>query len=339
MNKKFDFWIDIINPSHALFFNSLLKELSGTTNVTIRERAETVGLTNLFGIDGQIVGTDSTQRLIKPLKMIQRTISLVRASGEFDYAISFENGMSVSVSKFKGKKSIMFCDNDLKFYQKKSYVQDIETKMKAMADHLIIPKVCETAFSKMFTKSDILTYEGCKEDIYIADHIPDESQLEQLPFEEFVVVRPEALGSFYITEKSSILPELLTTLEKENINVVYLPRDKNDNIFSKYGKPLVPKHPINGLDLCYFSKAVATGSGTMAREAACMGKTSISFFPSNSLLSVDRSFVEQGKMLHSRDVDLIIDHILAKFYKKAESSYDRSKEIKRKLIKQFNGLL
>ena len=58
-------WIDIINPSDALFFNSLIPELSShQTDITIRDRAETVKLCKSFGINGRVVGTD----YVDPLK-------------------------------------------------------------------------------------------------------------------------------------------------------------------------------------------------------------------------------------------------------------------------------
>jgi predicted glycosyltransferase len=58
-----------------------------------------------------------------------------------------------------------------------------------------------------------------------------------------------------------------------------------------------------------YSTAVMTGSGTMAREAACMNKVAISFFPSTKKLSVDQKLIDEGKMFHSRNVRDIVDYI------------------------------
>ena len=111
-----DIWIDIINPSQALFFNSLLKDFhSFNFYITLRDRAETLGLVKLFGMDGQVIGRDYPNSFIKSLNMIWRTFQLYFRVRKFDYALSFENGMSVGISKLRRKKSILLCDNDLKF--------------------------------------------------------------------------------------------------------------------------------------------------------------------------------------------------------------------------------
>src|SRR5674476_1065486 len=108
-------WIDIINPANALFFNSLIPELfSYQVEITIRNRAETVELCKLLGINGRIIGTDYADPLKKSANMIYRTLKLSKQVHEFDVSISFENGMCVFCSKIRSNPSILFCDNDLK---------------------------------------------------------------------------------------------------------------------------------------------------------------------------------------------------------------------------------
>jgi len=93
-------WVDIINPSHALFFNSLLKDFhSDNFFITVRDRAETFGLVKSFGMDGVVVGRDYRNELKKSFNIIWRTFQLYPFVKNFDYALSFENGMSVAVSK------------------------------------------------------------------------------------------------------------------------------------------------------------------------------------------------------------------------------------------------
>lgn len=143
-------WIDIINPSHALFFNSVLRELSDyKVNITIRDRAETFELCKSFGIDGRVLGTDDTHPLKKFLSVASRTLNLAVSAPIFDVSMSFENTMSQVVSKIRLKPSILFFDNDLKFSQKKTFVQDLESKFKSSADHVIIPQVCFDNFCEI----------------------------------------------------------------------------------------------------------------------------------------------------------------------------------------------
>lgn len=333
-------WIDIINPSHALFFNSLIPELSShQLNITIRNRAETVNLCNFFGIDGRVVGTDYVDPLKKSAYMVYRTLKLTTVVPRFDLSISFENGMCVFGSKIRGNPSILFCDNDLKFSQKKSFVQDLESDIKSLASYVFIPQVCRENFGTMFDESRLITYDGCKEDIYIADYIPDPNFLDKIPFDNFVVVRPEALASFYVKENQTIVPGLLKRFEKENVNVIYLPREKEDIKYAEGCKFYTPEYPLNGLDLCYYADAVLTGSGTLAREAACMGTTSVSFFPSSKLLSVDQYFVDQGRVLHSRDVDEIIDYISNKFKNSKIRNLNQCKAVKKEVMASIHRIV
>lgn len=325
-------WVDIINPSHALFFHSVLKELrSEDLQVTFRRRAETVDLSRMLGIEGKVVGADHSDRFKKSLGMIGRTFALMVNLDRFDQALSFENGMSVMVSRMKGKRSILLCDNDLKYHQKRSHLQDLETLIKDQADRLIIPEACLDSFSQHVDRSNILSYDGFKEDVYIADYSPDPHFMAHLPFDDYVVLRPEALGSFYVLEIRTLVPELVRLFKAHDINVVYLPRDEGDIDYVSGLDVHIPR-PLNGLDLCHHSLAVLTGSGTMAREAACMGRTAVSFFPGEQLLSVDRKLIEDGKMIHSRDPKAMVEHVISNMGSRDRPDLGRSKRVKADVV-------
>ena len=327
-------WIDLINPSHALFFNSIISELdSENIFVTVRDRAETIGLVKSFGIKSEAIGKYYRGDMKKSIFMVQRTLLLALNISDFDFALSFENGMSVAVSKFRNKKSILFCDNDLKFIQKESFFQNLETKIKVKADLFLTPAACQESFRNSIKKGNIVAYNGYKEDVYIADFKPDSNFMNKIPYDDFVVLRPEALESFYVKNKQSMVSELLRLFDRENVNVVYIPREKEDAIYAKEFDVFIPRETLNGLDLVYYGDAVLTGSGTMAREAACMGKTAISFFPGKRLLSVDEQLVRDGKMFHSRDPKEIVEYVLSNSSKRNLYDCDRSKNVKKEVIK------
>ena len=329
-------WVDIINPSHALFFNSLLGDFnSENIFITIRDRAETYGLVKSSGMGGIVVGRDYRGAFKKSFNTIWRTFRLFSIVEDFDYGLSFENGMSVAVSKLKRKKSILLCDNDLKIFQSKTSFQDFETKIKSMAEFIIIPKACYKPF-KDYVKDEgrVISYDGFKEDVYIANFDPDPEFKGKLPFDDFVVLRPESLGSFYVDEKQSLVPDLLKLFEREKVNVVYLPREKEDLDYVKEFDVYIPRNPLYGLDLCYYADAILTGSGTMAREAACLGRPSVSFFPGNKLLSVDKKLIEENKMLHSRDTEEIVNYVLSEKIRKNKSlNLQRSKNVRKEILK------
>ncbi|WP_157533146.1 DUF354 domain-containing protein, partial [Haloferax profundi] len=111
-----------------------------------------------------------------------------------------------------------------------------------------------------------------------ADFEPNEHFTDQLPFEDYIVIRPEALDAAYVDADQSLVPNLLELAVEDGHNIVYLPRGRGDEHFSDgYPSDVVftPENALNGLDLAWHSQGVLTGSGTMAREAACMGKPAV----------------------------------------------------------------
>jgi len=312
MNKKI--WIDILNPSHPLFFKPVIKRLSGYNDIqiTIRDRGETVPIANDLGIQGKVIGKDRENPFLKTSSIALRTLQLSMSVKKFDIALSFENPMSVAVSWLRRKNCILMLDNDVKYSAGSSFIQRVESKLKTKANTLIVPGCTEDSFKKHFKRSELLSYNGYKEDIYIADHIPDRSFLKRIPLKDYLVIRPEAFASFYVKHEKTLLHTLFDRFEKEGIGIIYLPRDKSDWKIGKRANVHIPPTPLNGIDLIYYSSGVLTGSGTMAREGAILGKKSVSFFPGEQLLSVDRDLIEKGMMIHSRDVNVIVDYMMNK---------------------------
>jgi predicted glycosyltransferase len=173
------------------------------------------------------------------------------------------------------------------------------------------PKVINPAvLRKQGFKKNLYQYNGYKEDFYLANYEPNPSFLEQLPFEHYVVVRPENIKASYVEGRQSIVPELLKALDEQGYNILFLPRYDFDHEYAKGIKNIyIPKEAVNGLDACYYADAILTGAGTMAREAACLGVPSVSFFAGAHLLSVDQSMVNAGKMFYSRDVQQIMQFL------------------------------
>jgi predicted glycosyltransferase len=346
-------WIDIANPSDALFFKALLSELSEyKTHITTRKRAETVELVNSFNIKSQIIGRDYNDPIKKSLNTIYRAINLALKVPKFNASLSFENGMAVFASRMRLKPSILYRDNDLELSQR-TFVKSIETKIKARANYTITPSayIAEGLIKEGAKKENIFQFDGYKEDVYIADYKPDPNFKDKIPYEAFVVLRPEALGSFYVKEMKSIVPELLASFIKEGMNVVYIPREKEDVKYADGMDVFVPKKALNGLDLCYCADAILTGSGTLAREAACMDTPAVSFFPSEVLLSVDQQLapavsffpsevllsvdqqlVDEGKIFHSRDIEEIVDYVRSQHKKNKKMDLERCKKVKREVI-------
>ena len=334
-------WIDLLNPSHPLFFKPIISELQKDfeIQVTARHRAETIALAQQLGLDATVLGAFYDGRKMKTIATVNRVITLFSQVRPFDWSISLEDSDCVAVSRLRRKKSILLFDNDLKYKKKNGVIQLCENTVKLFAHHIIIPKAAKYVFHKSPVQKKVHFFDGYKEDVYLADYTPDPSVKEAIPFKHFVVIRPEALGSFYVHGKSSLVPSLVSFFTTHDIPVVYLPREKEDKNFVKGFDVFIPTVPMNGLDLCYYSDAVLTGSGTMAREAACMGKPAVSFFPEDDLLSVDQQLIQEGKMMHSRDAREIGSYVLSQHGRTVSTEFRRSQQVQREVFGIIRDIL
>lgn len=327
-------WFDITNTPRVHFFVPIIRftmRMGHKVIITSRDFAETKYLLNMYGFDHKVVGKYYEKPIIKKLYgAIKRVLSLYHMISDFDVALGSID--ATHVAKLKFKKSIMFDDNDVSRLWNKFYIR--------FADYIIIPSAIPIeVFIKTGAKQEKMRqYSGFKEDVYIADFIPNPNFLSGLPFGDFITVRAESLQAMYVKEKKSLVPRLMKALNREGINILYLPRYENDRIYAKgIDSVFIPNEPLNGLDVCYHSKAVLTGAGTFAREAACIGTPAVSFFPGKQLLSVDQKMVEDGWIFHSRDVEEIVDYALS--MKKRKPDLDRSKRVQKEVFNIVNEIL
>ena len=327
--KTYDLWADVANTPQVHVIASIVRELKGySVYVTGFNRGETAQLIKMYGLEGEVFGSDRYNPLMKSLSFAGRTFRLLYKAPRAKVLLSFENAMPIPGGKLRGMRVILMLDNDLKFVGKKPLFQRIESRVKKMADVVLVPEVAEEPFRGYFGDK-VRTYPGYKEHIYIADFEPDPSFLSQIPFDEYVVIRPESLTSLYVLHGKSLVPDLLKLFEKESINVVYLPRNEEEKALAKgFENVYIPPKALDGLNLIYHSKATLTGSGTMAREAAVMGVSAVSFFPGERLLAVDRDLVEKGRMLHSREPREIVDFVLNNWDKNYRKDFEKANEVK-----------
>ena len=302
MNMKKTIWFDITNVPHVNFLLPVIHKYEEEFDLvfTIRDFAETKGLfEKRVGKPYLLIGEHQGGNKIKKiLGMLKRIWSLYRQVPHFDIKISLCGDTSSIVARARRKMSVTFDDNETS-----------PNWMYAPFTNLAFwPKVINPAIlRKQGFKKNLYQYNGYKEDFYLANYEPNPAFLEQLPFEHYVVVRPENIKASYVEGRQSIVPELLKALDAAGYNILFLPRYESDRDYAQGIKNIyIPKDAVNGLDACYYADAILTGAGTMAREAACLGVPSVSFFAGAHLLAVDQSMVEAGKMFYSRDVQQIM---------------------------------
>lgn len=312
MKDKKTIWFDLTNVPHVNFLLPIIKRYEESCDMvfTIRDFAETKSLfEKRIGKPYIIIGGhQGGSKLRKVLGVVERIFALNKQVPPFDIKISCGGDASNIVAKMRRKKTITFDDNEKAPNWRYAPFSDLAFWPKAVPAEKL---------RKQRFRSNLYQYDGYKENFYLADYEPNEAFVESLPFaagadgkKHYVVVRPENIRANYVEGRTSIVPELLRELEKKYINILFLPRYETDKDYATgISNVYMPKEAVNGLDACFYADAILTGAGTMAREAACMGVPSVSFFAGSRLLAVDQSLVDAGKMFFSRDVASIMRYL------------------------------
>ncbi|SEO22854.1 hypothetical protein SAMN04487948_101214 [Halogranum amylolyticum] len=338
-DRPVDVWVDLASPCHPFFFAALTDSLPDVrTAVTVREKTETVPLARELGFDFRTVGRDYENPTLRKLGIPLRTAQLALRMPTADVALSSRNAMCVLAAKARGVPSIHYTDNDICAYVDGLRSEELYHRLEAQATHNVVPAAFRTEVltDRGADPDRVHSYDGYKEDVYVATFEPDPTFPERLPFdgEAFVVVRPEALSATYVDAERSIVPELLADATARGINVVYLPRDSGDRAFAEgvdESRLYVPPEALSGLDLAWHARCVLTGSGTMAREAARMQTPAVSFFPSTRI-SVDQALIEAGDVYHSRDPEAIVDYVESLSNRDARSDLSTAKRVHREVV-------
>ena len=308
-----------------------LQEQGHALVFTARDFSETIPLLKKNGIDPIVFGTyKGKSRIKKVLGLFVRMWKLLIDLPSFDLAFSLGVNYTSAIAFLRRRKSIVFSDNDISF----------KFFSFALGSFFIFPYYFKYGrVKKRFRLKDsqIKIFNGFKEDIYIADFVPDPSFLDSLPFKSFITIRPENLKASYVPKNSeTIVPQLFEVFKGENI--LFLPRYEEEKCYAE-GHPNVwyPNHPLSGLDVCYHTKAMLTGAGTFAREAALLGVPAVSFFPSPVFLSVDEAMQELGIEFKSRDPQAI--HTYVSQARRTEVSTEKSQSVQKEVFDIIDGII
>ncbi len=331
-------WYDITNTPQVHFILAIKNALNGIYNhnciITTREFSETTRLlqqktSEPFLVIGSHKGKNKAKKMGGVFTRFAEALNKVQG---FDASISCGSESAVWSSFIKGKKSVTFGDNDLA----KQWTYGLFVSKAFFPDAIDESILLRQGISK----HRLVRYHGFKEDLYLADYKPDLKFVDTLPFEHYVVVRPENLQANYIDNDSAkpITPKLLQALSKAGYNILYLPRYAVDKAYAEGVKNIyIPDKPINGLNACYYSEGVLTGAGTFAREAACLGVPSFSFFAGKSLLAVDKAMIRDGKMFFSRDVSELVAKL--KTSDRTDVDLNRSKAVQEEVITKLKEVI
>ena len=327
-------WFDFTNVPHVNFFIPIINHLKQANQIySIRDFAETKSLfERRIGKPYFLIGSHKGQnKFMKVLGSFNRTISLQRMIPRFNVKISVGGDSSSMVAKLRRKASITFDDNEKAPNWRYSRFSDLAFWPDAIDDEVL----CKQGFKK----KNLFKYNGFKEDLYLADYKPDQNFLNDLPFKKYVVLRPENIQANYADGSAlSIVPQLLHMFNELKLNVLFLPRYKQDKFLAVESENVfIPETAVNGLDACYFSDAVFTGAGTMAREAACLGVPAFSFYTGKELLTVDMKMIEMDWLYFSRNPEDLIQRFL--ITKKRDPELQRPVKVKQQILSKLDEFL
>ena len=326
-------WIDITNTPHVNVLMPIIRHLEKDHELifTARDFSETLPLLKKNGITPIVYGNyKGKSRIKKMMGLLGRMWTMLFKLPKFDLALSLGGNYTSAIAFLRGKKSIVFSDNDISF----------KFFSFAMGSYFIFPyyfKYQKVQKKYRIKDSQIKTFNGFKEDIYIAEFEPDLAFPEQLPFRDFITIRPENLKASYVPKDSTtIVPQLFEVFKDKNI--LFLPRYEEEKKYAEgYANVWYPNGPLSGLDVCYYTQAMLTGAGTFAREAALLGVPAVSFFPSPVFLSVDEAMQELGIEFKSRDPQAIRQYVDTAARK--EASTERSKTVQQEVFDIIDGII
>ena len=326
-------WIDFTNTPHVNVLMPIIRHLEKDHELifTARDFSETIPLLKRNGITPIVRGNyKGKSRIKKVMGLLGRMWTMLFKLPKFDLALSLGGNYTSAIAFLRGKKSIVFSDNDISF----------KFFSFAMGSYFIFPYYFkyQKAQKKYHIKdSRIKTFNGFKEDIYIAEFEPDPVFPDQLPFRDFITIRPENLKASYVPKDSTtIVPQLFEVFKDRNI--LFLPRYEEEKKYAEgYANVWYPDGPLSGLDVCYYTRAILTGAGTFAREAALLGVPAVSFFPNPVFLSVDEAMQELGVEFKSRDPRAIRQYVDTATRK--ETSTVRSKTVQQEVFDIIDGII
>ncbi len=304
-------WIDLTNSPHVLFFRPILRRLEAAgveTVVTARDFAQTLGLLERYGIAHTVVGRHGGASVAgKGLGLLRRSGALLR----------FGRGRGITQAVSHGSNDLAVAARLLRIHS--TVIHDYEGAAGMhrinfrLASKVMTPAVIPYSALSGYglSRARHRPYRGLKEQVALADFIPDESVYEELGLDRerpIVVMRPPATMSLYHRGiANTVFDEVLTRLLDSDAQVVLLPRTAEQHqSFADVVGVIIPERPVDGPSLVWAADAVVSAGGTMNREAAVLGVPAWTTF-AGQLGAVDRELVEQGRMaVLERAEDVVI---------------------------------
>ena len=298
-------WIDLANSPHVPFFRALIPEFVARghqVETTARDFAQTVELAINVGMTPHVIGGHGGGSITgKAGNLIGRAGALRKWARDrgFDLALSHNSYAQIAAAAALGIKSVTLMDYE---HQPANHLAF------RLASRVIVPRAFPAAELKKYGAATrkVKRYEGTKEDVYLADFVPDPKFAEKLlrlgveSKDVLAVARPAAREALYHRFENELFDKLLLSLSaRAGVKIILLPRsDAQRADYEKQELPnlIMPREALDGANLIAAADLVVSAGGTMNREAAALGVPAVSIY-AGKWAAIDQELVEEGRLL------------------------------------------
>jgi uncharacterized protein len=297
-------WIDLANSPHVPLFRALVPEFVARGHevlVTAREFAQTVELAESAGLKPHVLGGHGGRKLTgKAGNLFGRAWALkgwARGRG-VALAVSHNSYAQIVAARALGIRTVTLMDYE---HQPANHLAF------RLATRVVVPRAFPAAALRRCGASarKVRRYDGTKEDVYLADFVPDphfNRQLRALGIDAddlLVVVRPPAREALYHRFENELFDELLERLRAQpRVKVLLLARTRAQRELyasRESANFILPRAALDGANLLAAADLVISAGGTMNREAAALGVPAATIY-AGRWAAVDEELVREGRL-------------------------------------------
>jgi predicted glycosyltransferase len=297
-------WIDLANSPHVPFFHALIPEFTArnqTVELSARDFAQTVELASEAGMLAHVIGGHGGGSITgKAGNLVGRAAALrkwARGRG-FDLAVSHNSYAQIAAAAALGIKSVTLMDYE---HQPANHLAF------RLASRVIVPAAFPAAELRKYGASmrKVKRYQGTKEDVYLADFVPDAAFAETLrklniaSDDVLVVARPPAREALYHRFENELFDQLIERLASQpRFKVIVLPRTDGQRMEYVNRNPaqvIIPPRALDGANLIAAADLVVSAGGTMNREAAALGVPAVSVY-AGKWAAIDEQLVSEKRL-------------------------------------------
>jgi predicted glycosyltransferase len=291
-------WIDLAAPPQVLFFRPIIAALQRDGHellVTVRNFNNAPGIATRLAINHTVVGRHGGRRTsAKGVAILARAGELAMLAHRFRPHLATSHNSYAQAIAAALLRVPLVTAMDFE-HQPANHISF------RLAQTVVVPEFFPSGALRRFGAhfGRVVRYPGTKEEIYLADFQPDQNfplDFGLPPSRIVVTMRPPARSALYHGFENTLFDAAVERIATEpSAFIVLLGRDGTNNSWSHFANVFVPKVPVDGPNLVFWSDLVVSGGGTMNREAAVVGTPAYTVYAGKPI-AVDDYLIQLGRM-------------------------------------------